>query len=149
MVGVSCADDTSTLVQVMAWCRHATSHYLIQSWPRSLSTYGFTSLQWSKIFPTSSSFLQKQIGFSNGYTLLSRSVARGFAWMMKSVYHYFYVHCYHNIFKLIELELIFFINSLRPSDAYMRRWTGSSLVQIIACRLFGAKPLSEPMQGYC
>ena len=35
-------------------------------------------------------------------------------------------------------------NSLRPSDAYMRRWTGSWLVQIIACRLFGAKPLSEP-----
>ena len=25
----------------------------------------------------------------------------------------------------------------------MRQWTGSSLVQIMACRLFGAKPLSE------
>ena len=33
-------------------------------------------------------------------------------------------------------------NSLRPGDAYMRRLTGSSLVQIMACRLFGAKPLS-------
>ena len=41
------------------------------------------------------------------------------------------------------------VNSLRPSDAYMRRWTGSSLVQIMACRLFGAKPLSEPMLEYC
>ena len=26
----------STLDQVMAWCRQATSHYLIQCWPRSL-----------------------------------------------------------------------------------------------------------------
>ena len=27
----------------------------------------------------------------------------------------------------------------------MRRWTGSSLVQVMACRLFGTKPLAEPM----
>ena len=40
------------------------------------------------------------------------------------------------------------VNSLRPSDAYMRRWTVSSLVQIMACRLFSAKPLSEPMLEY-
>ena len=33
-------DDQSTLVQVMAWCRQAPSHYLIQCWPRSLSPYG-------------------------------------------------------------------------------------------------------------
>ena len=26
----------STLVQVMAWCRQATSHYLSQCWPKSL-----------------------------------------------------------------------------------------------------------------
>ena len=29
-------DDKSTLVQVMAWCRQATSHYLSQCWPRSM-----------------------------------------------------------------------------------------------------------------
>ena len=32
-------DGKSTLVQVMAWCRQATSHYLSQCWPRSLSPY--------------------------------------------------------------------------------------------------------------
>ena len=32
-------DDKSTLVQVMAWCRQATSHYLSQYWPRSISPY--------------------------------------------------------------------------------------------------------------
>ena len=40
-------------------------------------------------------------------------------------------------------------NSLRPSDAYMRQSTMPSLVQIMACRLVGAKPLSEPMLEYC
>ena len=46
---------------------------------------------------------------------------------------------------------MFHINSLRAnffrvninmwsSDAYMRKWIGSWLVQIMACRLFDAKP---------
>ena len=39
-------DDPSTLVQVMAWCRQAANHYLIQCWPRSLSSYGVTRPQW-------------------------------------------------------------------------------------------------------
>ena len=38
-------DDKSALVQVMAWCRQATSHYLSQCWPRSQSPYGVTRLQ--------------------------------------------------------------------------------------------------------
>ena len=33
-------DDQSTLVQVMAWCHQATSQYLSQCWPRTLSSYG-------------------------------------------------------------------------------------------------------------
>ena len=41
-------DDKSRLVQVMAWCRQATSHYLSQCWPRSLSPYGVTRPQWVK-----------------------------------------------------------------------------------------------------
>ena len=41
------------------------------------------------------------------------------------------------------------IDASHPSAAYMRRWTGSALVQIMACRLNGVKPLSEPMLTYC
>ena len=41
-------DGKSTLVQVMAWCRQATSHYLSQCWPRSLSPYGVIRPQWVK-----------------------------------------------------------------------------------------------------
>ena len=42
-------DDKSTLVQVMAWCCQATSHYLSQCWPRSMSQYGITRPQWVNI----------------------------------------------------------------------------------------------------
>ena len=40
--------DKSTLVQVMAWCRQATSNYLSQCWHRSVSPYGVTRPQWVK-----------------------------------------------------------------------------------------------------
>ena len=40
------SDDESTLVQIMAWCSLATSHYLNQCWPRSLLPYGVTWPQW-------------------------------------------------------------------------------------------------------
>ena len=39
-------DDKSRLVQVMAWCHKATSHYLNQCWPRSPTPYGITRPQW-------------------------------------------------------------------------------------------------------
>ena len=39
-------DDKSTLVQVMAWCRQATSHYLSQCWRRCVLPYGITRPQW-------------------------------------------------------------------------------------------------------
>ena len=42
-------DDESTLVQLMAWCRQATSHYLSQCWPRSMLPNGVTRPQWVKI----------------------------------------------------------------------------------------------------
>ena len=45
---VDLADDKTTLVQVMAWCRQATSHYLSQYWPRSISPYVVTRPQWVK-----------------------------------------------------------------------------------------------------
>ena len=41
-------DDQSTLVQIMAWCHQAKSHYLSQCWPRSLLPYCITRPQWVK-----------------------------------------------------------------------------------------------------
>ena len=39
-------DDKLTLVQAMAWCRQATSHYLSQCWPRSMLPYG---VNWPRV----------------------------------------------------------------------------------------------------
>ena len=80
-------NEKSALVQVLAWCCQATSHYLSQCWPRYTPPYGIPRPQW--------------------------------------------------------------VNSSPPSAVYMRQWTGPSLVQIMACRLFSAKPLPESMLVYC
>ena len=45
-ISLDFTDDPSTLVQVMAWCRQATSQYMSQCWPRSLSPYGVTRPEW-------------------------------------------------------------------------------------------------------
>ena len=42
------------------------------------------------------------------------------------------------------MKCFYTVNSSPPGAAYMRRWTGSALVQIMACRLLGAMPLPEP-----
>ena len=40
-------------------------------------------------------------------------------------------------------------NPSPPSAAYLRQWSRSALVQIMTCRVFGAKPLSKLMLGSC
>ena len=40
------------------------------------------------------------------------------------------------------------INWSHPSAENMRQWTGSELVQEMACRPFGATPLPLPMLSY-
>ena len=40
------------------------------------------------------------------------------------------------------------VNSLSPSATYMHHQTRPSLVQIMACWLYDAKPLSKPMVAY-
>ena len=42
--------------------------------------------------------------------------------------------------KMFPFDDVIMFNSSPLSAAYMRRWTGSALVQIMACGLVGAKP---------
>ena len=42
------ANEKSTLVQVLSWCRQATSHYLSLCWSRFMSPYGIFRPQWIK-----------------------------------------------------------------------------------------------------
>ena len=54
-----------------------------------------------------------------------------------------------SLVKVRHRRVIIWINSFPPSGAYMHQWTGSVMVEIMACRLCGAKPLSKPMLGHC
>ena len=53
-----------------------------------------------------------------------------------------------NVMNLREYRQISPINS-SPCAAYVCQWFRSALVQIMASRLFGARPLSKPMLHYC
>ena len=68
------SDDKSTLVQVMAWCRQAASHYLSQCCPRSLSPYGVTRPQWVNLSLSLSHY-------SDGNLLVTCSVITGITLM--------------------------------------------------------------------
>ena len=54
----------------------------------------------------------------------------------------------YNHMRICDRRLLL-INSSPPSATYMCQWNGSVLVQIMACRFFGTKPLSEPTLTYC
>ena len=52
-------NEKSTLVQVMAWCCQAPSHYLSQCWPQPILPYRFTkpqSVQWLDNAPSNDTF---------------------------------------------------------------------------------------------
>ena len=51
------------------------------------------------------------------------------------------------ILTVYDRQILVFLNSSSSSATYM--WTGSSLVQVMTCLLFGAKPLPGPMLAYC
>ena len=51
--------------------------------------------------------------------------------------------------KLTVAQSCLAINSSPPRATYVCQWTGSALVQIMACHLFGTKPLSKPKLSIC
>ena len=65
-------------------------------------------------------------------------------WLLPVVY-------LHSVFTSERLCVLFFVQLVNssPGAAYMRQWIWSALVQIMTCRLFGAKPLPKPMLCYC
>ena len=101
-------DDQSTLVQVMAWCRQATSHYLSQCWPRSLLPNGVTRPNELPHLP----------------------------WTKWPSFHrqHFPMH-FHECFDWKFTDVC----SKGPID------NKSALIQVMAWRRTGVKPLPEPM----
>ena len=76
-------DDQSTLVQVMAWCRQATSHYLSQCWPRFKSQYGVTRPQWVNQYTACC----KLIGMNEMLSFFSGTQARA-KWLCNILKHH-------------------------------------------------------------
>ena len=85
----------STLIQVMAWCRQATSHCLNQCWPRSLTSYGVTRPQWvNSLSSTTISKTTKQITSIHSYSCFLSSwltIAKSLPDLSYSFFFYFFV----------------------------------------------------------
>ena len=124
-------DDKSTLVQVMAWCHQATSHYLSQCWPRSQSSYGVTRPQW-----VNSGFNKMATNCRHFQTLYNtlRPGQNG-SHFADAIFKCIFMN--ENGWIPIKISLKFVpkgpINNI------------TALVQIMAWRQPGDKPLSEPI----
>ena len=86
-------DDKSTLVQVMAWCRQATNHYLSQCWPRSMSPYGVTRPQWVNSTFSVVLYMAKSVTYSVYFITSKSSSIQVMANSMASLGHKDLTHC--------------------------------------------------------
>ena len=123
-------DDKSTLVQVMTWCRQATSHYLGQCWSSSISPYIVTIGH--NVSNTGLHQIKNHCYGSSVNTLRLRQNGRHFP---------------DDIFKCIFLNENSSI-SIKISLKFVPKGPINNipaLIQIMAWRRSGDKPLSEPM----
>ena len=51
--------------------------------------------------------------------------------------------------RLVQKRYNSGVSTYPPSAAYMRQWTRSTMVQVMAWCLFSAKPLPESVLDYC
>ena len=67
-----------------------------------------------------------------------------------NTFHLIHIACrsYNHLSSMV-VSYFRFVNISPPSAVYMRRWNESASVQILVCRLSGAKPSSKPMPYYC
>ena len=52
-IPLNLTNDKWALFQAVAWCRQATSHFMNQCWPKSMSPYGVTKPRWYNHCPAS------------------------------------------------------------------------------------------------
>ena len=111
------------------------SNYSLRSKPDILRILSFTRVSIARSFskPKNARMAIEMSSCSEIYEIFSLF---GFWWRVVYIHFWQRYLCY----------LIYSVNSLRPGDAYMRHQNRSSLVQVMACRLF--EPLSKPMLRY-
>ena len=158
---IDLTDNKSTLVQVMAWCHQATSHYLSQCSPRSLSPYGVTRPQWVKsnsckivfmwmpqnTFDDMSILVQVMAWCCQAGLILSIFIGLWLGYIntlrLRQNGHHFPENTFIRIF-LNEIVRI----SIKISLKFVPKGPINkipALVQIMVWRRPGDKPLSEPM----
>ena len=90
---VDLIDNLSTLGQVMAWCHQATSHYLIQCWPRFM---GATSGQMGSMMPYQGRIQDLKLGVAQKQNWLENFENRGGGGLHISdaiiIIHYIYIY---------------------------------------------------------
>ena len=99
-------DEKSTLVQVMAWCHQATSHYLSQCWPRSLSPYGVTRPQWLKSSHCNSFEDLAPVDFIYGCLIFKWIAETWLWWHVSSTVNPTMAASWHDLFNAYLLTLI-------------------------------------------
>ena len=71
-------------------------------------------------------------------------------WNLKrNSYIFIQENAFENVVRKMAAIMPDASNSSPPSATYIHQWTRSAGVQVMACRLSGAKPLPEPMLIYC
>ena len=115
-------DDKSTLVQVMAWCRQTTSHYLSQCWPSSMSPYGVTRAQWVN---------QNSRHFQSGKCIWNVNCK-----MVAIRWWHFYIH-------FLEWQWLYVDENFTEVCSWVSNW--STLIQVMVWHQTGAKPIPKPM----
>ena len=124
---VDLIDSKSTLVQVMAWCRQATSHYLSQCWPISMFLYGITKPQ---SVPVN---FDDDISFQHTMLLI---VLRRDSWYHEVTQWISYKRSQTNIqFNSSRKNTALMVYWLWPSDAMWQHRSWSTLFQAMACYL--------------
>ena len=140
-------DDHSTLVQVMAWCHQATSHYLSQCWPRSLLPYGITRLQLVKKFQLLQT-LWKLSSIKSG--TWHGSCAPGLMELQYSVNSLAPGRCGSNFKRAISKHVTILVHvhylwNCSQVDATEHLWWQVNIASGNGLVPSGSKPLPEPM----
>ena len=150
-------DDKLTLIMVMAWCVVAPSHYLSQCWPRSMLWYAITRPQRVKdvVHPKTFVFVLNSALISANFTYIIQghfTNTGAITWLhLVPVYKLRQRqngrHFADSIFKCIFLNENVWI-TIKFSMKFVPKGPINNipaLVQIMAWRRPGDKPLSEPM----
>ena len=160
LIQIDIRDNKSTLWLYILWYMSAPKHQQISVWTADQKHNSQVLYIGSKEFSV--------ITYNHGEcrfnpimcVVISECMSVSFKWRNKiflSQFSWLWINLYENIHHT-QLIIYFMWNSVFLATLltqrgrwriYMRQWTGSALVQIVACPLSGAKPLPELMVIYC